>query len=116
MNKKKLTEFKVAFEAEKLKLETVLSTKSQSELDVDGDETDKIQGTQLSNLLTKLSERDLLKLNKINHALEKIEDGTFGECEECGEDIGEKRLYAKPDVVTCVFCQEKLEKLSKSFK
>jgi len=113
MNKKKIKE---AFEAEKLRIETLLSTKSQSELDVDGDDIDKIQGSQISNILTKLSERDISKLVKIKHALEKIEDGTFGECEECGEDIAEKRLMAKPDVVTCVFCQEKIERLAKIFK
>ena len=116
MNKNKIAEFKKTFEDEKLRIESILSAKSQSELDVDGDEVDKIQGSQISNVLTKLSERDISKLVKIKHALEKIEDGTFGECEECGEDIAEKRLIAKPDVVTCVFCQEKIERLAKLFK
>jgi len=116
MNKNKINEIEKSFLLKKEELEKVLALKNQSELDIDGDEVDKIQGNQISSILSKLSEREILQISKINRALEKIKDNTFGECEECGEDIEEKRLLVKPDAVTCICCQEKLEKLAKSYR
>lgn len=116
MIKKKIKEIKLTFEKKKKELEADIALKSNSELDIAGDEVDAIQGTQISSVLSKLSEREIIQLGKINKALEKISNGSFGECEECGEDIPEKRLLAKPDATTCVFCAEKLEKLAKTYR
>ena len=49
-------------------------------------------------------EVDLLKINK---ALEKIEKGNYGECEECGEEIQEKRLEVYPEAELCMQCVKK---------
>jgi DnaK suppressor protein len=46
---------------------------------------------------------------KIDNALKKIADGSFGNCEECGEEIAEKRLLINPGFITCIGCAEKLE-------
>ena len=78
-------------------------------LDVDGDEFDRIQGKQLAFVLKKLSDRDVLRLSKIKEALDKIDNGTFGSCEECGAKIGERRLIALPGVSLCVQCAEQQE-------
>ncbi len=43
-------------------------------------------------------------------ALEKIEDGTYGKCEGCGEDISKKRLKVLPFAKYCVKCQSEMEK------
>ena len=45
-------------------------------------------------------------LEKINHALVRIEEGTYGTCEACGNAIGRARLEAKPSVSLCIDCQE----------
>ena len=45
----------------------------------------------------------------INHALDKIEQGTYGQCEECGTDIPVKRLKALPFARLCVSCKEEDE-------
>lgn len=48
-------------------------------------------------------------LNKINEALARLEDGTYGYCFECGEEISEQRLRALPFAVRCKDCEEARE-------
>ncbi len=64
--------------------------------------------------LYKLSQAEKETLFLIDLALKKIESGTYGVCEECGEPIGEKRLEAIPWVRLCIKCSENEETL-KSF-
>ena len=45
-------------------------------------------------------------LEKITHAIKRIESGTYGSCEDCSKAIPEARLKAKPSVSLCVPCQE----------
>ncbi len=49
-------------------------------------------------------------LNEIDAALDRIEEGTYGQCEMCGGKIPLKRLEAKPQARYCLKCKEKLEK------
>lgn len=72
-------------------------------VDQAGDERDR----ELSLLLTS---RDKEKLLAIDEALEKLDEGTYGICEECGEKIGAGRLKVMPLAKSCVNCQEKFEK------
>lgn len=71
-------------------------------IDQAGDERER----ELSLLLTS---REKEKLSAINEALEKIEEGTYGICEECGERIGLGRLKVMPLARLCVSCQSKFE-------
>ena len=48
-------------------------------------------------------------LNKIDAALRRLEDGTYGDCFECGEEISEARLRALPFAVRCKDCEEARE-------
>ena len=48
-------------------------------------------------------------LNKINEALQRLEEGTYGNCFECGEEIAEARLRALPFAVRCKDCEEARE-------
>jgi DnaK suppressor protein len=48
-------------------------------------------------------------LNKIEEALHRLDDGTFGYCFECGEEISERRLRALPFAVRCKDCEEARE-------
>jgi DnaK suppressor protein len=50
------------------------------------------------------------QLRSVSQALQRIEDGSFGECTHCGNEIGGKRLEALPSTPYCIECQEKLEK------
>ncbi len=50
-----------------------------------------------------------LQLQMIQQALDRIEEETFGECQNCGREIGKKRLEALPWTPYCIECQEKVE-------
>ena len=58
----------------------------------------------------RLRERERVLLQKIDAALAKIEAGTYGKCLSCGEDIGLKRLQARPVATLCIDCKSQQEK------
>jgi DnaK suppressor protein len=64
-------------------------------------------------LRTRDRERKLLQ--KIIKAMKKIEDGSYGICEECGEEISEERLRVRPEATLCIKCKEEQEKIEKQF-
>lgn len=61
------------------------------------------------NFLLRLRDRERKLLKKIEEALLRIEDGTFGICKECGEEIDENRLRARPVATLCISCKEDQE-------
>ena len=63
-------------------------------------------------LRTRDRERKLI--NKIDQALQRVDDGTYGFCEETGEPIGIKRLEARPIATLCIEAQERHERLEKT--
>jgi DnaK suppressor protein len=63
--------------------------------------------------LLRLREREQKLLKKIDEALERITRGTFGICEHCGEEIGLKRLKARPVTTLCIDCKTKQEEEEK---
>ena len=65
-------------------------------------------------LRTRDRERKLLR--KINSALVRIEEGTYGYCDETGEEIGLKRLEARPVATMCVEAQERREMAERQFR
>lgn len=79
-------------------------------VDIDGDETDEIQGNMIMSVATQIVYLKKNKLLKINEALDKINDSTYGSCEDCEEQIPEKRLMINPYFTTCVICSEHREK------
>lgn len=112
-NKKFLNKIKLMLLSQK---NEILKPILLEDIDTDGDETDEIQGNMLIELTTQLSARNNLKLMKINQALKKINENTFGDCEDCGEEIAEKRLLLSPYLPTCVFCAEERELSEKQRK
>lgn len=100
-----------------LQQKSELESKSYTnDIDIDGDETDEIQGNLIANLNNQLSTRDREKLHQIENALKKIENQSYGLCEECGEAIAEKRLEINPYFSTCIACAEQKEFESKQRK
>jgi DnaK suppressor protein len=57
----------------------------------------------------RLRDRERKLIKKIQSALQRIDDGTFGICEECGEDISVPRLKARPVTKLCIQCKSKQE-------
>jgi DnaK suppressor protein len=54
--------------------------------------------------------RDVQELNEIDAALRRMEDGSYGTCDECGQEIGYPRLDAQPTALRCIADQEKYER------
>ena len=75
-----------------------------------GDEGDRADTERTHEISILLSARDKEKLLAIEEALEKIQEGTYGVCEECGDEIGTGRLKAMPLAKSCVTCQSRSEK------
>ena len=74
---------------------------------------DTIAAVSSESPTVNLTSEILQLLNKINAALEKIEQGVYGECENCGEEIGLKRLEARPVAELCIDCKAEQEKLER---
>jgi DnaK suppressor protein len=79
------------------------------------DEIDSASSESGLAFLGRLRGRERVLLQKIDAALEKIEQGTFGTCLSCGEDIGTKRLEARPVATLSVEAQERRERREKQF-
>ena len=79
------------------------------------DEVDLASSESDQSMNLRLRDRERVLLRKIDKALEKIEDGTYGVCESCDEDIGIKRLEARPVTDLCIRCKEEQEKMEKTF-
>ena len=62
------------------------------------------------NFLLRIRDRERKLINKIDGCLKKIDDGTYGLCEECGEEIDIKRLKARPVASLCIACKTEQEK------
>lgn len=77
------------------------------------DEIDLLNAHQEERLGARLSQRNVLFLKKVEAAKAKILDGTYGTCEDCGDDISQKRLVARPTASFCIACQEAKENLEK---
>ncbi len=86
------------------------------DIDTDGDETDEVQGNMLIELENTFTSRKNQKLHQINDALKKITDKTYGLCQDCEEDIPEKRLLLNPYFTICVACAEEREAETKQRK
>lgn len=78
------------------------------------DPTDRATQESDRTFELRIRDRERKLLNKIREALERLDNGTFGVCEMCGEEIGEARLKVRPVTTLCIDCkieQEKKEKL-----
>jgi DnaK suppressor protein len=69
----------------------------------------------LQSFQFRLRGRERSFLNKIDKALVKINEGTFGVCEDCGESIHTKRLEARPETALCIKCKEEQEREEQQF-
>lgn len=79
------------------------------------DETDLAASEINQNLIFRLRDRERQLLAKIDEALERIEDGTFGTCAECEEPIEARRLEARPVSTLCIACKERQEHREKIY-
>ncbi len=78
------------------------------------DPTDRASLEADRNFMLRIRDREHKLIKKIKKAIQRIEDGTFGVCDKCGEDINIDRLKARPVTIHCIDCKTKEEALERS--
>jgi DnaK suppressor protein len=113
MDKKKLESFKKRLEDRQKDLRRMVSRTEQDGRTADDEATQDIADRAASSynkeFLFHQSNNDRQLLNMVEGALNRIREGSFGECISCGKEINSKRLDAVPWTRHCIECQEKLE-------
>ncbi len=74
------------------------------------DETDLAQSVINQQVTFNMRQRELSKLRAIEEALDRVEDGTYGFCEDCDDPIGAKRLENQPWTTLCITHAEEHER------
>lgn len=114
---KKILNIKKKLESQRVTLlaeagETIIGTLSPEKLTFP-DLGDQATAESDRSFLLRLRGREQKLLKKIENAIEKIESGTYGVCETCGEKISIKRLEARPVTTLCIECKTKQEEEEK---
>ena len=110
--KKKLTEWK----ADLVKTNNeALYNSSMDDNSTSADIVDQASSYTEKNVEMRAINRQIKLISKIDSALKRIKDGTYGFCEDTGEPIGLKRLIARPVATLCIAAQEKHEKEEKVY-
>ena len=110
--KKKLTEWKK--DLVKTNNEALYNS-SLDDNSTSADIVDQASSYTEKNVEMRAINRQIKLISKIEQAVKKIKDGTYGYCEETGEPIGIKRLIARPIATLCISAQEKHEKEEKVY-
>ena len=115
----RLEEFRTLLFSERQRLMKNAHRTLTEEMTVDQDdlpdEMDLASADYNQNLSFRLRGRERHLLNKIEEALERLEDGEYWECNECGAWIGFRRLRARPVTTLCIVCKEKQEHRERAF-
>ncbi len=78
------------------------------------DPTDRASHETDRNFELRIRDREHKLIKKVKKALQRIDDGTFGICESCGEDISIARLKARPVTTQCIECKTRDEVMEKA--
>lgn len=118
MDRDILLQFKSLFEEEKHKIlsnSNMLNEDFHIKQEDTSDEVDLTSREMQQAMSMRLRNREALYLKKVEGALERIKEGSFGECEECEEEIEHARLKARPTTTLCLSCKEEEERREKTF-
>ena len=113
MRQRELNSFRKLLEERRLEIlqeagRTVGSMNSDSE-EIYSDPTDRAALESDRSFVLRMRDRERKLLSKIDEAVERIEDGSYGNCEECGNEIGIERLRARPVTTLCISCKSAQE-------
>ncbi len=114
MNHEIKMQFKSLFEAQRRQLiysQAILNEDFDLKKEDMLDEIDMTSTELEQSMRMRLRNREVLFLKKIDEALRRIQEGTFGECASCGENIEARRLKARPTATLCTSCKEEEERM-----
>ncbi|MBI3204018.1 MAG: TraR/DksA C4-type zinc finger protein [Polyangiaceae bacterium] len=119
MTKAQLKKFKELLDEKRMEIIRKAQQTLDEEMTLDAndlpDEMDLASSEYLQSFTFRLRGREKVFLDKIQKALEKLESGNFGTCDDCGERISAKRLEARPETTLCIRCKEDQERVEKDF-
>ena len=78
--------------------------------EVETSPADKATVRLLNDMALEAAGHNATQMLVLKHALSRFDDGSYGECEECGNPIGFSRLQARPEARLCIACQTRAEK------
>ena len=114
MNKKQLGQYKEILLDKRMELQTVLKKKSEMEKSGTSDESmdsvDQANSNYRTDFNLKRREMVIQQVKEIDEALERINSGEFGDCDNCGEQIPRGRLEVRPNARFCTLCKDEMEK------
>jgi len=110
MTNNELNRFQTLLAARVVELERLVSDRDAITVERSADQLDEIQGASERALAVSNLDRDFTHLRNARAALRRIEDGSFGTCQRCDEDIHPKRLAAVPWAQFCIQCQETMDR------
>lgn len=110
MTKTELNKFKKILEARQTELEHVVRNRDAITIEKSADALDEVQHAAERELAIRNLDRESNLLRSVRLALRRIEDGSFGTCMHCEEEISPKRLAAVPWAAYCIQCQEQADR------
>jgi DnaK suppressor protein len=106
MTKSDLNKYKSVLEAKRAELAHMLRNRDGIAIEKCPDSLDEVQYATERELAIRSLDRDSNLLRNVRAALDRIEEGSYGMCLHCEEDISPKRLAAVPFTAYCIVCQE----------
>ena len=106
MTKSELNKYRTVLETKQADLVRMIRNRDGIAIEKSADALDEVQYATERELAIRSLDRDSNLLRNVRAALERIEEGSFGVCLHCDEDISPKRLAAVPVTAFCIVCQE----------
>lgn len=110
MTKTELSKFKKILESKQDELELVVRNRDAITIEKSADALDEVQHAAERELAIRNLDRESNLLRNVRSALRRIEDGSFGICLHCEEEISPKRIAAVPWAAFCIQCQEQADR------
>ena len=109
MTKTEVDRFRAVLTARVAELERVTRNREGITIERSADQLDEIQAASQRALAVCNLDREFNQLRNARAALSRIQEGSFGTCQQCDEDIHPKRLVAVPWATFCIRCQEAVD-------
>jgi DnaK suppressor protein len=109
MTKSELDRFRAVLTARVVELEHVTRSRDAIAVERSADQLDEIQAASHRALAVGNLDRGFNQIRNARAALRRIEEGSFGTCQQCDDDIHPKRLAAVPWATFCIRCQEAVD-------
>ena len=106
MTKTELTKYRNILEDKQAELEQVIRNREAITIEKSPDALDEVQHAAERELAIRNLDRETILLRNVRAALRRLDEGAFGVCMHCDQDISPKRLAAVPWTAYCIQCQE----------